>query len=341
MINSTQDHIPIEDIVNNLVFLKDGSVALVITTSAVNFGLLFETEQIAIIDAFAGFLNSLSFPIQVTIISRRLDVSSYLDTIDRARARQKNQALLAMTDHYRQFVESLIKEKNVLEKKFYVTLNVSGPELGFFKRSTLDRSRKAITVLNPRKDHVLRQLSRIGLKARQLSTEELVKLYYDIYNPEYSESEIAVAGSEEESAETEPTSENKQPGAPVSLSGILQSLVSPQKQSSNQELTPPQETVVPSPATTTQAKPEIFTTQNTAEETPPTQPLTEPIAPAEPITPSVTPQPQLAQPSALHPLFFDATPQTSTVQPTQPSQANPSNTNTPFVVEELPENGQQ
>jgi len=179
---NSQQFVPIADIKDDLVFLKDGSVSLVITTTAVNFGLLFEDEQISIISSFAGLLNSLSFPIQIVIHSRRLDVSTYLKTLDRALSLQSNLALKQMTAHYRQFVESIIKEKNVLDKQFYICLNVSGLELGIIQKKSSDKTRKALTILIPRRDHLLRQISRLALKARQLTTVELIRLFYNVYN---------------------------------------------------------------------------------------------------------------------------------------------------------------
>lgn len=184
--STSQDFLPVEDIKKNLLFLKNGGVTLVITTTAVNFELLFETEQMSLIESFAGLLNSLSFPIQIVVRSRRLDVSSYLRNLDKAIQIQTTPLLRTMTIRYRNFVESIIKENNVLDKQFYVCLNVSAPELGFISSHSIneDKIKKAATVLNPRRDHILRQLGRLGLKARQLNSEELVKLYYDIYNTE-------------------------------------------------------------------------------------------------------------------------------------------------------------
>ncbi|OGE19567.1 hypothetical protein A3A14_02975 [Candidatus Daviesbacteria bacterium RIFCSPLOWO2_01_FULL_43_38] len=179
----TQNFIPIEDIQDGLVYLKDGSVTLVLSTSAVNFGLLFETEQMGIIDSFARLLNSLSFPIQIVIHSKRLDVSTYLHTLDQAINAQPNPLLKNMSLNFRKFVESIIKEKNVLDKQFYVCINVTAPELGVLPRNIADKSKKATTILSPRRDHLVSQLLRLGLKARQLPTVELVKLFYEIYNP--------------------------------------------------------------------------------------------------------------------------------------------------------------
>lgn len=183
----SQHFIPIKDISGDLVYLQDGSVTLVLTTSAVNFGLLFETEQLGIIDSFARLLNSLSFPIQIVIHSRRLDVSSYLHTLDRAINNQQNPQLKTLSIHYRQFVESTIKERNVLDKQFYVCLNVSAPELGILPKSAAEHGKKALTLLAPRRDHLISQLTRLGLKSRQLNSAELIKVFYDAYNPPSNE----------------------------------------------------------------------------------------------------------------------------------------------------------
>jgi hypothetical protein len=202
--SSTQAHLPIEDIRDDLVFLKDGSVAQILETTAVNFGLLFETEQIGIIDSFAGMLNSLSFPIQIVIRSKRLDVSSYLHTLDRAMQSQSNSLLHTMTAHYRQFVESLIKENEVLDKQFYIGILAGSAEFGVLPSGSEEKTQKAQTLLKPRVDHILRQLARIGLKARALTSVELIKLYYDIYNDSVNAIPLNVA-----------VNQMKQPSPPV------------------------------------------------------------------------------------------------------------------------------
>lgn len=181
---STQDHLRIQDIQNNLILLTDGSVSMVLKTSAVNFGLLSEEEQVAIIYSFAGLLNSLSFPIQIVIRSSKLDLSSYINNLDIALKRQKNPLLVNMMARYKNFVKSVIKENEVLDKQFYICINVTGVEIGILTSKVGDKLRKAQTVLTPRRDHLIRQVGRVGIKARQLENEELVKLFYAIYNGE-------------------------------------------------------------------------------------------------------------------------------------------------------------
>lgn len=185
--STSQQFVPIQEINNDLVFLKNGSVCMVLTTSAVNFSLLFDTEQISIIDSFAGLLNSLSFPIQIVIRSRRLDVSSYLGVIDSATQKQTNPLLKKMTMEYRQFVESIIKDNNVLDKQFYVCVYLTSAEMGLMGNNMKNKINKAATFLTPRRDHLIRQLGRVGLKTRQLNNSELIKLFYDIYNPQVND----------------------------------------------------------------------------------------------------------------------------------------------------------
>lgn len=193
---STQEHLDIYAIKDHIVFLKDGSAALVLKTTAINFNLLSEEEQDATIFAYAGLLNSLSFSIQILIRSQRKNISDYLNLIDTRIQSVPSQKVKEQLLAYRQFVKSLVKENRVLEKKFYVIIPFSAIELGLSKSSFNPFSKspqkppfdlsyiqeKASTVLYPRRDHVIRQFARIGLKASQLTTSELVTLFYTIYN---------------------------------------------------------------------------------------------------------------------------------------------------------------
>lgn len=192
---TTQEFLEIEDIADNMIILRDGSAALLLETAAVNFGLLSEEEQDALIYAYGSLLNSLSFPLQIVILSKRMDISSYIELITGEEERQGNMVLKERLKKYKEFIMSIVKENRVLEKKFYLVLKFSALEMGvkgaispnskqkklpFPKDYILSRAK---TSLLPKRDHLLRQLGRIGLKARQLSTQELVELFYNIYNP--------------------------------------------------------------------------------------------------------------------------------------------------------------
>lgn len=208
--DSTQNHLPIEDIKNDVLILNDGSMAVVIQTSAVNFGLLSENEQLAIISAFAAMLNSLSFMIQILIRSKRLDISAYLKLLDESLAKQVNPLLAQMMVRYRNFIENTIRENEVLDKQFYIVIPVSYLELGLVKASD-NNFQKAMTVLMPRRDHTIRQLARIGLKATQLKTKELITLFYDIYNEQSQLDQIPAA---EKQTATQPNSPTATPPPP-------------------------------------------------------------------------------------------------------------------------------
>ena len=189
MANLTQAHILISDVKEGIVLLKDGSACLILQTSAVNFELLSEEEQLAIISAFAQMLNSLSFAIQIVIYSKRLDISSYIELLEQAKQVQTNPLLSSMISRYKSFVESLIKEREVLDKQFYIAITVSYLELGIGLKGA-SRLTKIKAIMSPRKDQIIRQLSRVGLRATPLENKALIELFYQIYNQPPTEPSI-------------------------------------------------------------------------------------------------------------------------------------------------------
>ena len=202
---STQEHLPIEDVVNGIVLLKAGSCALVLQVSSVNFDLLSEREQSALVFAYGGILNSLNFPIQIVIHSNTKDVSSYLGRLKEAEGEQGNTLLKQRIASYRRFIEETVKRNDVLSKSFYVGIPFSVLELGIKtvqkqtvgtiipnlakKEETLPFSKeyileKAKASLEPKRDHLIRLFSRLGLEVKVLETKELIQLFYKMYNEE-------------------------------------------------------------------------------------------------------------------------------------------------------------
>lgn len=197
---ASQTHLPIADIVDDLVLYKDGGAALVMESTSLNFGLLSEKEQEAVIAAYAALINSLSFSMQIVIRTQRKDISTYLKFVDTAAQKITNPKLAYLMQSYRKFITDSVKKKNVLGKKFYIVIPFSQLELGIGKSfktifTTAGKStalpfpksyilKKAKIVLYPRRDHLVRQAGRLGLKLKQLTKPSLIQLYYEIYNPE-------------------------------------------------------------------------------------------------------------------------------------------------------------
>ncbi len=195
--STTQLFTEIEDIKEDLVVLIDGGAAMIIETSAVNFELLSEEEQDAIIYSYNAFLNSLSFPIQVLIMSRQMDISGYLNYIVKQQGKAESSRYKTQLEKYHQFILGIVKENKVLEKKFIMVIPFSPLELGIKggfsflggKKKGLPFSKEYIisrakTALIPKRDHLLRQLNRLGLKGEQLSTAKLIEFFYELFNPE-------------------------------------------------------------------------------------------------------------------------------------------------------------
>lgn len=194
---TTQEYLPIADINNDLVIYKDGGAALVMESTSLNFGLLSEKEQSAVIAAYAAMINSLSFSVQIVVRTQRKDITTYLNYLDAEAKKITHPLMQKLMEGYRGFITESVKKKNVLGKRFFVVLYLSPLELGVgksIKAATTIKGplpftktyviKKAKITLYPRRDHMIRQAGRLGVKFRQLTTTELIDLFYLVYNPE-------------------------------------------------------------------------------------------------------------------------------------------------------------
>lgn len=197
---STQDHLEIREVLDDLVLTKAGSVAIVIQTTAVNFDLLSEYEQDNKIYSFAGLLNSLNFHIQILIRTNRIDITNYIDYLRSQQNKAMTPGLKKQLEIYTTFIQNLIVQNDVLDKKFYIVIPynpaVSLPGTNFLEKRKNKDEQELLNMqkekvveqgkifLYPKRDHVLKQLARMGLMGHQLRTNELMELFYNIYNPE-------------------------------------------------------------------------------------------------------------------------------------------------------------
>lgn len=198
---TTQDHLAIKDIKDDLVINKNGSVSMIIQTSAINFDLLAEYEQDNKIYAFAGLLNSLNFRIQILIRTKRIDITNYITYLKSQRKDAMTEGLKKQLDIYTLFVENLIVQNNVLDKSFFIIVpyHTGGvlPDTSILKSKkkteeelatanirTEQLLEKAKIFLYPKRDHILKQIGSMGLSGHQLTTKDLISEFYTTYNPE-------------------------------------------------------------------------------------------------------------------------------------------------------------
>lgn len=200
--STTQEFLDVYDIVNDMVLLKDGSASIILHIGTMNFSLLAEQEQDAVIFTYGSLLNSLNYPIQINIQSQTKDATKYLRLLDEQAQKASSDRKAALIRQYRGFVESLIKERNVLQKRFYIITAASPTEMGIlapssvlpgkttFSAASVEKSillEKAANILDPRREHLIAQFNRLGLFARQLTTQEIIQNFYINYNPEAAE----------------------------------------------------------------------------------------------------------------------------------------------------------
>lgn len=195
--STTQKFTEIIDIVDDIILLSGNNACSIIEVRATNFALLSLEEQNTKIYSYASLLNSLSFPIEIIIRSKKLDVSSYLKLLDNEAKNTQNEMLASQIKLYRDFVQELVKVNIVLDKNFYICIPYSYLEKGAAtvaanatvkkqsgKNSFIEEARAS---LHTKLDTIHAQLARLSLGAKTLEKEELVKLYYELYNDAHIE----------------------------------------------------------------------------------------------------------------------------------------------------------
>lgn len=180
--------------------LKDGSIRAIIEVSAINFELRSEDEQIAIIQNFQKFINSLDFPLQICIVSRKLFIDNYLKLAVEASGQLDNELLRIQASEYIKFITELSSLTNIMSKKFYITVPFyifeSPTKTGLFQSvksamgsasGTIQLSDEKFAIyqnqLMQRAELVFGGLVGLGLRTRLMEKDELVKVFYDLYNP--------------------------------------------------------------------------------------------------------------------------------------------------------------
>jgi hypothetical protein len=195
---STQEFLAFGEIHEGIIITKTGELRVILMASSINFSLKSEQEQTAIIYAYQSFLNSLTFPIQIMMQSRQLDLTKYLSKLKDASSKQANELLKNQMDDYHDYVEKLVKVANIMDKKFYVVISFLPPTTtamvkpGLFNKQK-DASPIKITPvqfenykqeLSQRMQVIKSGLGSIGVRSADLNTQQIVELLYGIYNPE-------------------------------------------------------------------------------------------------------------------------------------------------------------
>lgn len=194
--NATQQFVPVADIHDDVVILKDGSICTILLASSINFGLKSYDEQQAILSQFQAFLNSIDFTIQIYIQSRRLDIRPYLERLETRTTQQENDLMRIQLREYIEFISTFTNQVDIMTKNFFVVipytplnLEIAGlsrfikPKPGQKERSA-EKFFEDRTQLELRVSVVEQGLMRIGIRTAPLGTEELVELFYHIFNPE-------------------------------------------------------------------------------------------------------------------------------------------------------------
>ncbi|MCF7865580.1 MAG: hypothetical protein K9M11_03690 [Candidatus Pacebacteria bacterium] len=194
----TQSFVPIKEIRDGVIVLKDGSLRSILLASSLNFALKSSEEQQSIIFQFQNFLNSINFSIQIYTQSRRLDIRPYIALLEERLKDQVGDLMKMQTREYIEFIKSFTESTSIMTKSFFIVVSYSAPALGgttaikksFFggskgskkdqEKTTFEESRSQ---LQQRVEVVEQGLVRCGIRIANLGTEELIELFYKTFNP--------------------------------------------------------------------------------------------------------------------------------------------------------------
>jgi len=211
--NPTQEFVPIKEIKSGVVVLEDNALRMVLMASSLNFSLKSADEQEAILLQFQNFLNSLDFSVQFFIQSRRLDIRPYITLLEERKKDQPNDLMKIQITEYIEFIKKFTESVAIMTKTFFIVIPYTPPALslggsnekGFLskiipqkkkggarerKQELLEVFEENRTQLEQRASVVVQGLSRTGIRVAPLGTEELVELYYKIFNPGEQEKPI-------------------------------------------------------------------------------------------------------------------------------------------------------
>ena len=200
----TVKYLDIAEIRDDMVLLNNGTVRAVMLVSSINFALKSVEEQEAIIQAYMTFLNSLEYPVQIVIQSRKMNIDAYMDNLKVQQKKTDNDLLRAQISDYRAFVLELVELGQIMQKMFYIVIPydpLTDKKRNFFTRLSEAVSPAAAAKLNKKQladriEQLTRrveiiggQLNSMGLTSVRLDTQGLIELYYNVYNPDLFDAE--------------------------------------------------------------------------------------------------------------------------------------------------------
>jgi type IV secretory pathway VirB4 component len=186
----SQLFLEVDRVEKGIIYLKDKSMHVILMVSSLNFLLKSQEEQEAIIAQFQNFLNSLDFPIQIVVQSRRLNFTAYLDRLKEIEAQQTNDLMRRLVREYKNFISSLVEGGQIYTKNFFVVIPFFPTEIPGVKKGeevSAEKMERAKIQLWQRVEFVALGLRRCGLEVALLGTPEIVELLWSWHHPEEAE----------------------------------------------------------------------------------------------------------------------------------------------------------
>jgi type IV secretory pathway VirB4 component len=179
----SQDFIPIEHIRDGILVLKDGSIRAILMASSVNLMLKSQDEQMGVLGQFQNFLNSLDFTVQICIQSREMDIRPYIHLLEDRYSTQQSELMKIQVREYIQFIKGFAEDSSIMTKGFYVVVPYAPATLtSTNKEHRAVRFEEHRSQIEQRISVVAQGLAGCGVRTAQLGTEEVIELFYRMFN---------------------------------------------------------------------------------------------------------------------------------------------------------------
>ena len=202
---ATQDFVPLREVRDGIVILKDGSLRAILMASSINLALKSQDEQEAVIGQFQNFLNSLEFSVQFFIESRALDIRPYVALLEERYAATLDDLMKIQVREYISFIKDFTERASIMTKNFFVVVpydpallarqgGITGTISNLLPGSKQTAAQKDGTVSDQNFEEYRAQIEervavieqglvRTGVRVASLGTEEVIELFYKLFNP--------------------------------------------------------------------------------------------------------------------------------------------------------------
>lgn len=203
---NTETMLPISEIRNSTLILKDGGIRAILKVTGLNVDLKNYDEQQIILEQYKRFLNGLQFPIQILVRNTYLDLTNYINYMNQNVGNIDHPILKKQGEEYVNFLQEIDSQQwLIFVKEFYIIVPYYGNEDDNNEINKARRKKflnvleakdsverivgryrqylKGEKMLETRCNILMEWLNSIGIPTEKLEVSDIISLLFRCYNP--------------------------------------------------------------------------------------------------------------------------------------------------------------